>query len=270
MRRGDDSLTKIPKTAVRRNSESTDRGGDTDMRFKSGDIVYWCQRTGNRFEVNWGMVSEQYSDAVCVDYLSVKERRRVNGIPINEFQSEDRYKKLPKGWNYGTKLFEITLDDIENDILDIKNPKSIKEAFEKGLLVKKETIFHGEIYTDITKNGYRIAKKYPMFLPIISSTSIRPGKVYCTYREAEEEVKEHIKKFIRQSNLSDYDWSVEQIDKTLGMWQYMTGETDELRKEYRDWLLAMDNVDDIELRLSGGQIQWKYWKNKRWNNISLN
>ena len=33
--------------------------------------------------------------------------------------------------------------------------------------------------------------------------------------------------------------------------------------------LRMSNVEDIETRIFGGNIQWKYWKNKKWNNIEL-
>ena len=42
------------------------------------------------------MVDIQYDGGgVNVNYLVPRERRRVNGIPIDEFESEQRYKKLP-------------------------------------------------------------------------------------------------------------------------------------------------------------------------------
>jgi hypothetical protein len=31
----------------------------------------------------------------------------------------------------------------------------------------------------------------------------------------------------------------------------------------------MSNIEDIETRIYGGEIQWRYWKNKKWNNIEL-
>lgn len=238
-------------------------------RFNKGDIVYWCHRRGHEFSVHWGMVYEQFSDAVCIDYLSPKERRLVNGIPIDEFESETRYKKLPKGWSYDTKLFEITYDDSENYSIDITNPTSIKEAYQKGYLVEDYKIFHGVIEAEITDKGYRIVKKYPSGLHHISSVSIRPDRLYTTYEEAKKEVVANVAELIRQSNLTDEEWSIEQIDKTLNRWQRVYGATDELKNQYRDWLLAMGNVEDIETRLYDGNVQWKYWKNKRWNNIEL-
>lgn len=215
------------------------------------------------------MVDEQFSDAVCIDYLSLKENRRVNGIPIDEFKSEDRYNKLPKGWTYNTQLFEITHDEIKECVGTISSPECIKEAYKNGLLVKDETKFNGVIESEITKDGYRIVKKYPQWQHHISYVSIRPDKVYFTYEEAKKEVDENIAEFNRQANLSDYDWSVEQIDKTLDSWINIYGETDQLKEKYKNWLLEMKNVEDIETRIFGGNIQWKYWKNKKWNNIEL-
>ena len=63
-----------------------------EKRFNPGDIVYWCRHDkSGRYEIMHGMVDEQFSDAVCIDFLAPKERRRVNGIPIDEFKSEERY-----------------------------------------------------------------------------------------------------------------------------------------------------------------------------------
>ena len=93
--------------------------------------------------------------------------------------------------------------------------------------------------------------------------------MYFTYEEAKKEVEDNIAEFHRQANLSDYDWSVEQIDKTLNLWKRLSDSSENEVKQYRDWLLGMSNVEDIEVRLFGGNIQWKYWKNKRWMNIEL-
>ena len=245
-----------------------------EKRFNPGDIVYWCHHAGNAdYSVEYGMVDEQFSDAIIIDYIVPRERRRVDGIPIDEFQTEQRYRKLPKGWSYNTRLFEITYDELTSEeiayTLDLKNPESIKYAYDKGWLVKDCNIYHGTIDSEITKEGFRIVKKYPMWESHIDHTSVRPDKVYFTYKEAQDEVETNIAEFNRQASLSDYDWSVEQIDKTLKFYQKLHSVSDNEIKRYRDWLLGMSNVEDIETRISLGNIQWKYWKNKRWNNIEL-
>jgi hypothetical protein len=105
-----------------------------ELRFKEGDIVYWCHHNGNaNYEVKFGRVDTQFSDAVVVDYLASKERRLIDGVPIEDFESETRYRKLPKGWSYDMKLFEITYGDSNEEIemcknLKLTNPEDIKKA----------------------------------------------------------------------------------------------------------------------------------------------
>lgn len=241
-------------------------------RFTEGDIVYWCHSHGHEYSVHYGMVDEQFSDAVIVDYLSPRERRLVDGIPINEFESESRYRKLPKGWDYKTELFSITYEPFSEEEKAYKfsksEPESIKRAYDLGFLVKDKEIFHGQIEAEITKNGFRIRKTYPAWKHI-NHVAIRPYKLYRTYDEAAKEVSDNIAEFIRQSELSEYDWSVEQIDKTLSHYKHISDVSDNEVKQYRDCLLSMPCVENIETRVFNGEVQWKYWKNKRWNYIEL-
>lgn len=245
--------------------------------FENGDIVYWCRSLGNgKYNVGWGMVYEHFSDAVVIDYLEPRERRIIvigdKCIPIDEFQSETKYKKLPKGWSYDTRLFKIEYEPFCGEkmiLIDIYDPSSVKSAYDKGYLVKSENIFHGNLESEITKDGYRIVKKYPMCAHHIDHVSINPWKVYFTYDEAKKEVDENIAEFTRQANLSDYDWSVEQIDKDLDRYKKITCDSDEHIGKIRDFLLGLDKVEDVETRISGGEIQWKYWKNKKWLNIEV-
>lgn len=176
----------------------------------------------------------------------------------------------------GHKLFDLEWrTDPEDEKLfkelcvRIDDPESIKKAYESGLLVKSDKIFHGHIETDITKEGFRIIKKYPMWQHHITHVSIRPDKVYFTYQETKAEVEEYLEEFRRQAALSDYEWAVEEIDKTLNHWKVFQDATDEEVNAYREWLLSMKNVEEIETRISFGNIQWKYEKNKKWNNIVL-
>lgn len=243
-------------------------------KFNQGDIVYWCHSDGNgKYHVRYGMVDEQFSDAVVIDYLSPRERRLIDGVPIDRFESESRYRKLPKNWSYDTELFEITYSKFTKEEidfrLDLTDPKTIQEAYQKGYLVKDSEIFHGDIEAEITKDGFRIVKKYPMWKHHIDHVSILPYKVHFTYAEALKEVEDNIAEFQRQAALSDYDWSVEQIDNTLGIYQKVTDCSDKEIQEYRKWLLSMSNVEDIETRIYGCNIQWKYLDHKRWNYIEL-
>ena len=254
------------------------------IRFHKGDIVYWCNQVGHNYSVKWGMVDEEYSDAILIDYLKPKEHRLVNGIHIDEFESQKRYKKLPKDWSYDTKLYNIEsfdpYEEIENllkkdsisfnrEDVRIDNPVNIKLGYKYGFLVKANTIFNGVIEADITKEGYKIVKKYPPYFQEITHTSIRPDRLYVAYNDAQKEVDKHVAEFNRQANLSEYEWSVEQIEHTIGRYGFLYNTPKETQGKYLKWITDMDNVEDIEVRIFGGNIQWKYWKNKRWMNIEL-
>lgn len=247
-----------------------------EKRFNKGDIVYWHHQRGYKHKVQFGMVDEQFSDVVCIDMLEMYERRLVNGVPINKFPKQTKFKKLPKGWNYDTKLFNITYEPLKPEFecfrnMNIKDPNNIKEAYDKGFLVKSDTIYGGEIDVEITNSGYRLIKKYPIWYMSgdkkILHTSIRPDKVYSSYEEAQKEVDEINAEFERQSNLSDYDWSVEQIDKQLKRYKKITGYTDNYIQACRKWLLSLKNVEDLETRVYDGEIQWKYLQKNKWRNI---
>ena len=171
-----------------------------NQRFESGEIVFWCHQCGHKYSVHYGIVDEQYKFGVYIDYLSPRERRRiysdyVKGIPIDEFETEQRFHKLPKNWSYDTKLFEIKQDPLTDEEinfkLDINKPETLKEAYNKGFLVKRAKIFHGEIRSEITNDGWRIHKGYPQDLGINRTpnyTTITCSKVYRTYDEAQKEV----------------------------------------------------------------------------------
>lgn len=111
-----------------------------DKRFESGEIVFWCHQRGHEYSVHYGMVDEQYKFDVYIDYLTPRERRRiysdyVKGVLIDEFDTEQRFHKLPKGWSYDTKLFEVKNDDLTDEEinfkLDINKPETLKEAYDK-------------------------------------------------------------------------------------------------------------------------------------------
>lgn len=245
----------------------------TSKRFNNGDIVYWCNNSGGKYSVKWGIVDEQYSDAVRIDFLELKEDRFINGIPIDEFIERSlnkKSKKLPKGWSYNTQLYTLTHERSEEEKekirgIKIDNPEALKVAYKEGLLVKSCTKFNGKIDTDITKEGYKIIAKWE---PHMTNATIAPHRLYLRYIDAQNEVDANIVELKRQSELSDYEWSVEQIENTLQRWGYIYGSPEEV-DNYRTWILDRDNVEDIETRIYEGNIQWKYYKNKKWNNIII-
>lgn len=255
-------------------------------QFQKGEIVYWCHQHGHEYSVHYGIVDEQIGWDIYIDYLEVKEFRKIysdyikelkHGIPLDKFENSKHFYKLPQGWSYDTKLFETKTeipDDIKSMIFSITEPKSIKDLYDNGLLIKRSEKFTGQIESEITEKGWRIVKRYRQDWGIGRQpdyVAVRCDKVYRTYDEALRETKQHIAEFERQAALSDYEWSLEEIDKTLQRWKRTYGVSDSVVEQYRTWLINRDDVEDIEIRIFGGNIQWRKWKgSKKWSNIETN
>lgn len=247
-----------------------------DKNWQVGDIVYWVHKDGWEPRVQWGRIDEVFTDGLCVDYLEPCERRSVNGIPIDEFESDTHYRKLPNNWKILSStedLIKITYEPypLKLNLIRYDDPEQIKEAYEAGLLVKASSIFKGEITTDITEKGYRVIKRYPVWY---MSSPHRPNtatltydEAYRTYVEAMDKCTAFYLELQRQAALSDLEWSIEQIDKTLKQWKTLYGKTDEEYATIRNRILNMGDIENLEVRLADGCIQWKYWKNKKWHDI---
>ena len=67
--------------------------------------------------------------------------------------------------------------------------------------------------------------------------------------------------------MTDYEWSVEQIEKTLNRWKVQNDASEEEMNRIKKFILSMENVEYIETRLFGGNVEWKYEDKKRWNTI---
>ena len=243
-------------------------------KYKHGDIVYWCESEGNgRFKVSFGRVDEEYYDKVGIDYLETKELRRVNGIPFDEFKDEQRYHKLPKGWTYNTKLFELTFDELPEECknLHLNKPEDVKLAYEKGWLVKSIKKFHGNVEAEITKQGYRLVKKSPMWQHHIDYTGVEKYKLHFKYEEAQADVDAERAEFERQASLSDDEWAKEQVQKVIDRYCMIFGESkdSDTVKKITNYLFGLKNIEDVEVRLNNNGIQWKYQENKRWINVNV-
>lgn len=257
-----------------------------ELRYKNGDIVYWCQYIQGQCIIHYGMVDTQFSDVVCIDLLAPKDCRTVEGIPINDWFPDNRVRKLPKGYNCDTVLFRYGYtnnwaDDDKNFLddymhnLDITDKKKIREAYDKGYLVKSCDNCHCVAEPEIGKGTWVLQQKpskaygYALYYYDINSLSIEPPRVYDNYQEAFDEKQKYETEFQRIQNLSDLEWSIEQIDKTLNHWAGLYHISDKKKKVYRDFIMELSNLEDVEVRISAEDIQWKYWKNSRWGNIEV-
>lgn len=246
-------------------------------KLEKGMVGYFVKRSNfypYDWKVEWGVVEENYPSEVCLQHYEPLNVRTINGIPVKDFKTPTEWQKLPKGWTYNTKLFEYGSDEslFPNNPRDYKldKPEDILKAIEDGMLVRvQDQDAHCHYKTEITKEGWRIVCKHDINDYHPSYSSVMFNEVYPTYEEAQKVIEAEKAERERQANLSDYEWSVEQIDKILSRavaFDYLSNEEmEELRKR----ILELENVEDVELRLCHGGVEWKYCKNKRWKKFEL-
>lgn len=237
-------------------------------RFDIGQIVYFTYTRSGRMNVGYGTVEEIYHDVVLIQLYEIVNTRRVNGVLLRDMPNVGRWMKLPKNWSYNTRLYEDTYDLIPLDKpLSTDTVERIQTAIDCGALVKACDNPHVTVDVEIDKNhGYRIVTRGEGYRNI---ATVRHNDVYKTYAEAQSAVDEYERELRRVCDMTDDEWSVWEMDKTLDVWMNGVGATTEERDRIRKFLLSLGNVADIEIRISGNEIQWKYWKNKRWNNIEI-
>lgn len=237
-----------------------------------GDVAYYVKQFENGVKyVHFGIVLEwsDYHEPV-LQLLEAKDLTTINGIPKKDFVTPTRWQKLPKGWSYNTKLYDLrTSSPDELGELMVDCPDDIRDAYARGLLVSPDENDHGEFEAEISKEGWRIVKRYgyPHETYVPSRISLPRNKIFATYEEAKAEIDKFEAELKRQSELSDYEWSVEQIDGVLSRWKYQCGKTHDEVLKARKRLLGFDRVEELEVRIIMGNIQWKYWKNKKWNTL---
>ena len=247
-------------------------------KFEPGSIVwyikskpYYAIRYG-MYDVAWGIVEENYPGTVILQLYELLDTRRVNGVPIKELKTPSKWHKLPKGWTYNMPLFEITWDSYPRDPAQysVSNADDLLAAIKDGVLVKVQDNDDAHIETMIDKeNGWRIVRRYPIDEYHPAMITLNCNKVYATYDEAKKVIDDIEAERKRQAELSDYDWSVEQIDKDLNRWAKLYSIPEDIKLKYREWILERDRVEDIETRVAEGEFQWKYDKNSRWKCINL-
>ena len=236
-------------------------------------VDYMMYGNGIRRYVNFGTIDFHYPGAVALNLYDTPRRRAIDGVPIEEIDFPTPFKKLPKNWTYNTELYKVTWLSLPPEVveeskhLSMKKVEDIKRAIEIGCLVDRRNVDYQNIETNISKGeGWQIVKRSVPYQNPLLNTSKQTWEVYQTYEEAEEAIAEETRQLQIEANMSDEEWSIYQIDRTLSK----IAMPENIREKYRDFILSLDKIEDVVVRLSGGAIEWKYDKNKKWNNIVIN
>lgn len=272
--------------------------------FEYGQLVYWVGSYsstfddytgfghGNYKEIHWGTVIEHYCSEIVIARYGPVDIRTINGVPAADFKTPTDWKQLPKDWekrwNYKDELFSEKEDNISPEFIQrfgdkFKNPKhlywasiegllthdDIIDAIKLGVFVNPTQIECARFESEITKSGWRIRRNYNHITRYSGFAAIPYYRVYKTRGEAQKELDDYITELNRQAALSDRDWSIEQIDHDLDRWQCLYKVSDEDKEVVRNRLLDLDRIEEVETRLIGGHIEWKYSSNRRWKEIII-
>ena len=241
-------------------------------QFNIGQIVYFTNDIGDHW--GWGIVDDIYSDGYAIALYEPVDCRCVNGVPVAEYNFDQDYKKLPKGWDYNMDLINLSWDnhkELKKIKFNYKDIDSIQNAIDKGLIVRPSSQDRaGYPDVDITKDGYRIVWKHDLYSSDPAKRK-RPDYaivnwryIYSSYEEAIAKVDAYNAELQRQAKLSDYDWSLEQIDKALSQAFCID---DEGKNKIKQWLIDNTRIEEVVIRTLGGIPEWKCEGNKRWKQL---
>lgn len=245
----------------------------TNRNLPIGTIAYYIEKHGDSdWRISWGKIIDHYPSVVVLELYDRFDTRQVNGIPFDDFPWRTPFKKLPKGWSYDTKLYEITYAEYPREIkdemnsLNFSNPQDIQKAIDKRYIVPRSEIDYSHIEVEFKANeGYRLYKTTYRDDYHPATTTENIWEIFTDYADAQKYCDEHYAEIKIEANMTDYEWSVYQIDRTLSTCLY-----DETRRmAARKILLEMDRIEDIETKSSFGGIQWRYCNKVRWNDINV-
>lgn len=240
-------------------------------QFEIGQLVYFTNNVGS--SLDWGIIEEVYSDGYAIALYEQVDCRTIEGTPVAKYDFHQKPKKLPKNWSWDYDLVKLAWDYHKFDGFKFSydDPNSLKKGIEIGALVRPDSQDKTG-YPDavVTKDGYQIVWKHDLY----SSSPERKRRVnyavvnwryiYSTYNEAKSIIDAYNAELKRQASLSDYDWSLEQIDKTLYRAYFLDKEG---KAKIRQWLIGNTKVENVDIRSVGGYVEWKYEYNKQWKAI---
>lgn len=124
---------------------------------------------------------------------------------------------------------------------------------------------------EIIKEGYRIVWKHDLYSSDPSKQKrsnyaiVNWRYVYSSYDEVKKVLSDYQAELNRLVEMSDYDWSLEQIDKVLNRSVFIAKED---KSKIKQWLIDNTNIEEVEIRCSSGYPEWKYEKSKKWKQLN--
>jgi hypothetical protein len=248
--------------------------------LKLEQIVYVVETIGRVANIRLGIVDSLDKNCCIVDFLVIKEHRYVKGTPIDEFKTTE-WKSYPKVFREGKfrEKFEPSVEVVwrlskrDQELLRalrIDGVADMEEAYKEKLLVRASEVTDWDVRVEINRNNeYRIVKSIPAWTQTYGKDKrtfvhLPKDKVYPSYELAQKAVKEWDAKWAKLDALTDFEWSVREIDKVLKQFP------EEDRERYREILLSMPDIEDLEVRKRDGVLWYRWFTPKtEWEQLAL-
>lgn len=240
-------------------------------QFEIGQLVYFTNDIGS--SLDWGIIEEVYSDGYAIALYEKADCRIVEGIPVAKYDFHQKPRKLPKNWSWDYDLVGLA-EDYHRFVgfkYSYEKPDSLKKAIEIGFFVRPNSQDRaGYPEAKVTKDGYQIVWKHDLY-------SLSPERkrranyavvnwryIYSTYNEAKSIIDAYNAELKRQASLSEYNWALELIDKTLCRADFLDKE---YKAKIRQWLIDNVDIEDIDIRIANRHVEWKRERNNKWKTL---
>lgn len=252
-----------------------------------GSVVYYVRKSHNKYSVDYGIVYDHYSDCVMIQRVCLRDRRMIKSawsdkpVKWKDFPYHTDWYKLPKGWTWNTELYEICSEPMSEEEeafqrLRIDQPENIIEGYNKGYLVNVRDVPYEKIEVVIEKsNGYKLTRQsmgsqriYDGYRPV-DTVGVSPFQCFSTYAEAKASCEKAEAELLAQSEMTDYEWSVKLIKDDIDRWAGWYGISNENKARATDFLMSLDDLEDIETKVESGTIQFRKYGKKKWNALPI-
>lgn len=180
-------------------------------------------------------------------------------MPYKDFESETEWYKLPRGWSYDTKLFDIECRYPASRLrytFDLTDRNGIQKAVDDGYYTTPFNIDHRVVEAEIDRDRYRIVKKAHGMMyneHIRYSWYMTPDRIFLDYNEAENYANQ---KYLAEKKIADMTdeeyakYDLERELKKLG--------NDYLAEKYRLAILKNFKLDGtIEFKHMNDVMLWR-------------
>lgn len=194
-------------------------------------------------------------------------------VPFDEFESETEMHKLPKKWEYNTKLYwvENRYPQGEHFTFDIRDREKIEQLYKEGWFVELDKNDHSHIEADFDHEYYKVVKKgYSMMYSERYRKhlfyALHYGRIFLDYDEAQEKAKQLHELEKAMSLKSFHKHCMDALEEHL---TFISNA--DRRAKYRRKILSMGEVEKFILRHVDNKILWSYRDVKplKWKEVEI-